>query len=399
MAGNFSITDASVQNLFKRQYKDKSLNTYNGKVPFLGRVKKSFDLVGLQREMEVPTGFQGGAGSGSLPQANRGIYVKPIISSKSIYCVAEIDRRTIKLSKSEGAFVDALKETVKKTVEKFNWNVSRMLWNTLDNGSLGTVSSVTDNGGGEYALVITDATWKLANWEIRDFVNIESGNTDLFEITGVANSTKTITVKRISSGQVPAANDKVYLQGSEGNDIQSFAAAVLATASTVHSVNVGYRWQGYQKDAASAGISSDLLNDGMLGVEEQSGVTPSAIYVGYTQLRKQLNSIEDAKYYPVPARAENLQGVVSFNALQFASTAGPVPILVDRFVDADKAFYVSEDNVELLHAPEMGWHEDEGFVFLRKAGADAYEARYGAYMDAYCPPPVHGVTKSLSITG
>lgn len=405
MASSFNITDASVQNLFKRQYKDKSLNTYNGKVPVLGLVKKSFDLVGLQREMEVPTGYQGGAGSGSLPTANRGIYVKPVVTSKSIYCVCEVDRRTIKLAKNEGAFVDSLKESVRKTVEKFNWNVSRMLFNTLANGSLGTIDSVTDNGGGEYAIVITSATWKLANWEIRDFVNIESGNTDLFEITAVAVSTRTITVKRISGSQVPAGSDVVFLQGSESNDITSFAATVAATTSTSYGVTVGYRWQApVQKTASSANISADLMNEGMLGVEEACGITPNLIVTSYIQLRKLLNSMEDQKFYSLTPsqlapRADNLKGVVSFPSVQFMSTAGPVSIVVDKFCDSDKMYFCNTDNMELLHAPDQGWFDDEGFVFLRKAGADAYEARYGAYMENYSPASVAGYLYSLSVAG
>lgn len=71
MASNFSITDTSVQNLFKRQYNAKSLNVYNGKVPYLGLVNKTHNMVGLQEERQVPTGYQGGAGSGTLPVANR----------------------------------------------------------------------------------------------------------------------------------------------------------------------------------------------------------------------------------------------------------------------------------------------------------------------------------------
>jgi len=139
MASSFKITDSSVQNLFKIQYKDKSLNTYNGKVPFLGRCEKTFDFVGLRREMEVPTGYQGGAGSGTLPSANRGIYEKPQLSRTKQYVVVEIDRETIKASKDEGAFVDGLREVVKKGVEKFNWNISRQIFNNLVNGSLGTI--------------------------------------------------------------------------------------------------------------------------------------------------------------------------------------------------------------------------------------------------------------------
>lgn len=405
MASNFNITDASVQNLFKRQYSGKSLNTYNGKVPLLGLVKKSFDLVGLQREMEAPTGFQGGAGSGNPPSPNRGIYVKPIVSAKEVYCTTEIDRKTIALAKSEGAFVDAMQETVRKTVEKFNWNMSRQLLNTLVNGSLGTIDSVSVvTAGSVWDVVITAATFKLANWEIRDFVNCGTGNTGKFEITAVTSSTRTIRLSKIDGSDTPTAADVVYLQGSEGNDVQSVAGAIAATTGTLWSVTVGYRWQSYQQSAASAGISSALLNKLMLGVEEQCGVTPNLILTSYIQLRKLMDSMEDQKFYGITStslapRADNLKGVVSFPAVQFMSTQGPVPIIVDRFCDSDKVYALNTDHVELLHAPKGGWFDDDGTVFMRKNQGKAYEATYGYYVDSYAPPAVAGYVHTLSTTG
>jgi len=403
MASNFNIQDASVQNLFKTKYNEKSLNTYNGKVPILGLVKKTHNLVGEKQERSIPTGYQGGAGSGTLPVANRGIYIKPQITSKSIYCVCEVDRRTIKLSKNEGAFVDGLKEPVKKTVEKFNWNASRMMLNDLVNGSLGTLESVSAVGGATYDIVITAATWKLANWEIRDFINIESGNTDLFEITAVTNASRTVRVVRITGSQVPEAADLAYLQGSEDNDIFSTARNIAATSGNLYGVPVGFRWQSpVQKDAEAAGVTSDLLNFLMLGVEESVGETPNLMLTSYTQLRKLLNSIEGDKYYNVTTlapRAKNLQGVISFSAIQFASTAGPVPIIVDRFVRPDGFYALNSEQIELAHAPDMGWANDEGFVFLRKAGSDAYEARYAAYMENYTPPTPAGYIYNLSVSG
>ena len=398
MASNFKITDSSVQNLFKIQYKDKSLNTYNGKVPFLGRCEKSYDFVGLRRELEVPTGYQGGAGSGSLPSANRGIYQKPIISRTKQYVVVEIDRETIKASKDEGAFVDGLREVVKKGVEKFNWNISRQIHNSLSNGSLGTINAggVTDNGGGLYDLVISSTTWKLANFEIRDFVNIASGNTDKFEITNVTPSTRTVRVQRISGSKVPVAADLIFLQGSENNDIQSLVGALTATSSTLYSVSVGYRWQASQTDASSAGISSDLLNQNALDIDASTGTSPNLGMCGHTQLRKMLAFMEDQKRYPLGPKAENLVGKVSFNAIEYYTVQGAIPVIVDRFADADKFFFVNDAHCSLYHAPDMGWMDDEGFVFLRKGDSDAYDARYGAYMQSYFPPTPHGVVYNLA---
>lgn len=396
MASNYNITDASVANNFKIKYDDKSLNTYNGKVATLARANKSFNFVGKQREMDVPTGFQGGAGSGSLPRANRGIYVKPVVTRKKQYCVCEVDRETIYAAKDEGAFVDSMAETVKKTVEKFNWNIQRQLQNSLVNGSLGTVETATLVSGVTWDLVITSATWKVANWEIRDFVNIESGNSDLFEITSVTPSSRTVRVVRQGGGQVPAVSDVVFLQGSENNDIQSLVGVLAATSSTLYGVDVGYRWQAAQVPANGAGISSALMDQTALTIDANTGLTPNLGICGHTQFRKMLALQEDNKRYPLGPKAENLVGKISFSAVEYYTVQGPIPVIVDRFCDDSIFEFVNDNYFDLLHAPGMGWMDDEGFVFVRKEDDDAYSARYGSYMNSYIPPSPHGYLYGLA---
>lgn len=397
MANSFKITDASVQNTFKIEYKDKSLNTYNGKVPLLGRVNKHWDFTGLRKEMMVPFGYQGGVGSGTLPRANRGIYEKPTLTRTKQYAVCEVDRETIKASSSEGAFVAAMKESVKKTVEKFNWNIQRQLHNSLTNGSLGTIESVVA-AAPVYTLVISAATWKLANFEVRDFVNIESGDDSLFEITSIVPATRTVVVSRISGSQIPVAADVVFLQGSEGNDIQSLVEVLMATSGTYYNIPIGYRWQSTQVDADQAGISADLLNEASLGVDSSCGLSPNLGMTGHTQFKKMLAFMEDQKQYPLGPKAENLVGKISFSAVEYYTVNGAIPVIVDRFCDADKFMLLEDNYIELHHAPDFGWFDDEGFVFLRKGDDDAYDARYGGYMNSYIPPTPQAIVHDLNIT-
>jgi len=43
------------------------------------------------------------------------------------------------------------------------------------------------------------------------------------------------------------------------------------------------------------------------------------------------------------------------------------------------------------------WFDDDGTVFLRKAGEDVYEARYGGYLQSYIVPSFHGVLTGLAV--
>lgn len=393
MASSFNISDSSVANLFKHQYEKISMDMYNGDMKTLGRIKKSYDCVGDQVERPIPLGFQGGAGSGSLPDANRGNYAKAIFSTKSVYAVCDVDRRTIKQSKDSGAFVDALKESVKRTVIKFNWNASRILYND-GTGALGTI----DSGGvsGSYSIVISAATWKLANWEIRDFVQFGT-STDKFEITAITPSSRTIAVTRLTGTYVPVAADVVYLQGSRNNDPQGLKGVCDATSSTLYSVNVQYRWQSSQVDASSAGITTDLMNQVMLDVEATSSEVPTDITTSFVQMRKLLNQVEDQKRYPMTGtEVKSRYGNFSFPGVQFMSTAGPVSIMTERFCEDDRMYFLNTDNIESCHAPDFGWCDDEGFVFLRKAGTDQYEARYAGYYETYIVPTLQGRIKNLA---
>lgn len=397
MAASFNVTDTSVANLFKHKYQKMSLDLYDGDFvnKTITQIKKSHDATGDQVERPVPLGFQGGAGSGSLPSANRGNYQKAIFTTKSVYTVCDVDRRTIKLSKDEGAFVDALKENVKRTVIKFNWNASRILYND-GTGALGTLTSASLVSGVTYDCIVTAATWKLANWEVRDFVNFGSTDDD-FEITAITPSTRTIRVVRLGGSTVPTAADIAYLQGSKDNDPEGLKGVVDANSGSKYSITIQYRWQApSQIAAASAGITVDLMNQAMLDIEAVTGEPPNAIVTSFVQMRKMMNQLEDQKRYIQTKEMKSRYGNYSVEGLQYMSTNGPITFYAERFCEDDRMYFLNTDHIESCHAPDMGWADDEGFVFLRKAGSDQYEARYAAYYQNYIPPVMHGGITGLA---
>ena len=137
--GNFNLTDQT--NLFKINYYKKSANMYNSANVLQGRIKKRYDFTGKQRFVSTPLSFSGGVGAGSLPVANAGDYGGAIITAKRVYARAEIEREAISASANNaGAFVQATRETVQKTVESYMRNGSRILFGD-GSGILGRVRS------------------------------------------------------------------------------------------------------------------------------------------------------------------------------------------------------------------------------------------------------------------
>jgi hypothetical protein len=404
----------STQNLtnkswvFKSVYKKICENVYNSHNVTEARIKKSYDFTGKEQLEAIPQSFAGGVGSGSLPTAGYDKGGQARITRKKLYAVCEIDREAIKAADGDkGSFVKFTKQPVEKAVESYNRNNARIFWNTLDNGQLGVgdgSTAVTGAGtdGDPYLVKMSATGWKEANWEEMDYVNCGT-ETTLLLVKKVVPSTRVIHFVGTSAAlaaavaAVGATSAKFYMQGSKDNDHTSFMAALTATSGTLYGLDVERRWQAsVQADASGAGLTTDMMNEDMLEILRKTGKSPDLIKTSFKQYRKLLNMLEDKKDYIVEPRAGELKGKISFKGLEFQSAAGAVPIFPERFVDDGYMVYMNTDFVERRHAPDFGWFDDDGTVFLRKSDADAYEARYGGYLENYVVPNFHGYRKGLA---
>jgi hypothetical protein len=390
----FNLTTAS--NLFKIKYGKLSENTYNSANVLLGRVKKDLNFTGKRMDIAVPTSFAGGVGSGSLPTANYAAVQDAVITSKKMYSVIQIDRESIKAaSNNEGAFVELTKFSVQKGVESWMRNMSRSLFSD-GTGALGTIAAGGVSGAGPWSCVISTASWKEANFEEKDYVNLTGALSAVFEVTSVDPATRTVILTAVSGSYTPVAGDVIYMQNSKDNDPSGLKGVLDATSGTQYGITVQRRWQaGSQVAAGGAGLTTDLMNQTMLEVQRKSGKVPNLIICSFTQYRKLLNVLEDQKQYIVEPRSPELVGKVSFRGVEFMSSAGPVGVFPERFCEDDRMYFLNDNFISLYHRPDFGWFDDDGSVFLRTSG-DAYEARYGGYLEAYIVPSFHGVISGLA---
>lgn len=395
----FDLTTAS--NLFKIKYGKLSDNTYNSANVILGRCKKDYSFTGKRMDVAVPTSFSGGVGSGSLPTPNSASYEDAQITAKKMYSVIQVDREALKASENdEGSFVRLTKHSVQKGVESWMRNMSRALFND----STGILGQFSGNASGTATApiitVLNTGTYgfKEANWEEKDYVNVNS-LTSVWEITAVDPSTRAVTLSRISGSDdltsIGAGTHSVYMQNSKNNDPEGIKGVLDATSSTKYAVTIARRWKAFQKAAGSAGLSTDLMNECMLGVEKQCGKAPNLIVTSYVQYRKLLNLLEDQKQYVIDPRAAELKGKVSFKGVEFMSSQGPVGVFCERWVEDDRMYFLNDNYITIYHRPGFGWFDDDGTVFLRGSG-DFYEARYGGYLECYIPPSFHGVLSGLA---
>jgi len=394
----FSLTNSSA--LFKTKFGKLSENAYNSANVMLGTIKKEYNFTGEDMKVAVPTFFAGGVGSGTLPTANPASASKATITAKSVYSVTEVQRQAIKASASdEGAFVEALKWNVQKSVEAFNRNASRILFGD-GTGALGTTTAAVATGTAvNPIIIISAASWVEGHWEENDYVNVDS-LTSVWRIDTVVPSTKTINLTRLSGSDdltAIATAKIVYMQNSKNNDPLGLKGVCDAVAGSLYGVTVGRRWQATQIAAGGSGIGEDILNELIISVQYKCGKTPKKIMTSYTQYRKILNFLEDHKVYNVDPRASELKGKISFSGIEYMSDAGPIGIFADRMCEDDRVYAVNTDFITAHHRPDFGWFDDDGTVFLRLATTDAYGARYGGYYENYIIPSFQGVVTGLAI--
>ena len=423
---NEQFSLASQQALFKINYYKKSANMYNSKNALQGRAKKRYDFTGKQRFVATPLSFSGGVGAGVLPKSNSGKYEGAVITSNRVYATCEIEREAIKASKDDkGAFVRATKETVKKTVESYMRNTSRILFgdgsSVLSRADGATNLSGTGTEVDPFVVVLSPTSWKEASWEERDYVQVVTGlaaypdntggaaeggqtETNLLEVLEVFPETRTVQLVGTSAiltgligAPVPVTTgfcmQKSY--GVEPKGLKTIFDAAIAGTGSLYSIPVQRRWKSYTLDAAGAGITPDMMNQVMLKVDKAAGMSPNMIMVGYEQYQNILALLEDQKVYNLPNR--NLKGHVGFEGVEYVANGTKIGIFLDRFADEDKVYFLNDNRIECHHRPGFGWFDDDGTVFLRLQNDDAYGARYGGYYENYIPPTGHGFLHNLAI--
>lgn len=422
----FNLTDQT--NLFKINYYKKTENMYNSENVLQGRIKKKYDFVGKQKFVSTPLSFSGGVGSGVLPKSNAGKYEGAVIIAKRVYATCEIEREAIYASKGDkGAFVQATKETVQKTVESYMRNNSRILFGD-GSGILGRGDAATNVTGlgttaSPYVVVISDASWLEANFEEKDYVQHVAGmaaypdntggaaeggqtETNLLEIVSVDVAAKSVSLVGTSAalaaltGVGPVlATSGLCMQKSyevEPQGLKGVRDVSAAGSGSLYNIPTQRRWKSIVQDAAGKGITADLINGLMLAVKKSSGKSPSMLMVGYEQYQNILALMEDQKVYNLPNK--NLKGHMGFEGLEWVGAGGKkIGIFIDRFAQEDTIYALNDSRIECHHRPGFGWFDDDGTVFLRLQNDDAYGARYGGYYENFIIPTGHGFLENLAV--
>lgn len=402
LASEYSYLNTLTDGLYKTNYGELYDEVFNVATPFWNEVPKSNNWTGKRMEFPVPTAYMGGVGSGSLPEWRPSQYGDVGFTSKKMYAVNRVDRESVMASLgNEGAFVKLMAEASKRTTQADVWNHNRAIFND-GTGKLGTIASssgVTDNGSGNYTIVISTATWKEANWEEGILINVGTGTTDKFLVKTVAPSTLSITIQRQAGGtKVPANSDAVFMQGSENNDIMGLKVLDL-TSTSAYGVTVSRKWQAGQIFNYGAGISPQLLNRIMLTVEKQCGRQPTMGVTSYKQYELLLNQMEDQKRYQMTqVSAKGVKAQISYKGIEFIGSQGTMNIFPDKFCEDDRFYALNPKYCKYFRRPNTGFVKEDigGQGYLRVVDEDQFELRHATYGEFFIALPFHGVVTGLT---
>ncbi len=399
--------------LFKQHYFQLADNVYSTFSNLYSLVQKSYNFRGNTGEHPVGVTFGGSVGSGSIPTARSRKYIKPVYTRKKVYGALDLDTETIQASVGDDAFLEATEEQTLGVIKSFNRNMARIFIND-GTGILGQFSGSQGGTAAVPTCTIIDAATDTygfvpAFFEVGDYVNVNS-DTSVFEVTAVVDSTKVVTLTRISGSldltAIGAGTHAIYMQNSRNNDP---TGALSMTSGTIHTVTAQRRWQlSSNIDANSAGISADYINQLVEEVDTEADEPPTVLGFSPTQYRRYLSLLEDQKRYPqmvtmkpspnerVNAKAMN-KANIGFPGIQYVSSQGVLPIMKNKMIRNQTVWALNTNQTEAAHAKQFGWFDQDGSVLHMKEGSDAYYARYGGFMEIKWNPMYMGRLNELAV--
>lgn len=404
----FSLTDLS--NLYRIAYGDFELDAAGwDHSELIGMIQKSSKFVGNRLEMAQLVDWGGGQSSGALPSSSTAYVNRPFITAKSVYATSVIDSQSMKAARRAGsnlgAFMDATELSILTLKRSFADQIARQFFGD-GTGSLGTIQTVTVNSPGNYTLVVTAGTWLEAPWMLNDLLNIDTG-TDLFLISNIDLTTRSITVVRQNGVQVPAIGQNIYKQKSRGNEMFGLKGVVDTTSGNLYGVPVGYRWGSKTLAAAGQTLSVKLMRQ--LDQEMRfwaRGDLPTDYIMSATQLRL-FEDGEDAKsiIYIQPEVSPERQAGSQVAAVKINGRT--VRIHWSPYCQEDRMYAINRNKVHMYIRPDTAEGSDPGgfiengdsiFFPLQVSGTplDSYGLFYATYAEFYINPTFSGAITGLA---
>ena len=406
-----AVNTTDFNDRFKERFVGRThLQYLSGSKVFM-RLKKSFSFQGLQENRAIKLSNGGSAALGNnVPETGSDDRDQMNIVVVEATSKAELKREAMKLGKTtEGAFSPVVEEEVKNAVDHMMHLLSVYLYGAGDGklytGNASNTNVAGDGTSGTPYVISTNGSGTSFNrfyFEEGSLVNINAETTEL-QISAVSPTSVSVigTSTRLAAltGAGPfTTTDFIYNQQSAGIALEGLDILTQTSGSTYGISHTKRRWKGKDVAAAGAAIGPELLNKLISETEEECGKTPNLLIMNPIQLRKLMDVYEDLKTIEINARDKALAKFqVGFSSMAYSSPNGLIPIISDKYCQKDRVYAINEEYIEIVHAPDWGWHDEDGGMWMRRDASLQYQARYGGLLQIVINPFFHGVITGLSV--
>lgn len=231
--------------------------------------------------------------------------------------------------------------------------------------------------------IFSGATKTVDSYRI-SYIDRVNNIVGLLTSIGVAIDTTTAIVKENIRDSAPS-------DGKEAMGLRGIVddSTDLTTFENIHAGN-SYEWRARRISAASANLTSDLLQRLIDDVEILSGEEPDMLIMHRRQRRKYLDLVVPQK------RFQDGKMDAGFSDLKFNGT---YELFLDKDCQTDTVYAVRKNKLRLfeLQAVQMGRY-DGSDSFLRKVGTDTYQGFWRHYFNWGTPlRRAHGKIVSLAV--
>ncbi|MBQ8431030.1 MAG: phage major capsid protein [Clostridia bacterium] len=372
------ISLSTAENALKDAYLEAVCNQLNTKTnPLYSKIKQSSaDVYGKAIIKMAPVGLNGGVGagseSGSLPIANGNSYAQFKTTLKNLYGRIQLTDKAIRASQNNaGAFVDLLNAEMEGLLTASKFNLGRMLYGD-GTGEVGTATNYTS---GSYSLTV-ESVKNIVEGMVVDIYKEDSLVKSGLRVTGVDRINKIVTFNVIPTGV--AEGDKLYVQGSKGNEITGLGA-IFGNSSTLYGLTrANNAWLTPYTSSNEQEVSDNIIQTAVDFLEENSGSNIDLISCGAGVKRAYI------QYLNIYRRNVDVVDIDGFKAI----SCNGVPMVSDRFVEDDTMYILDTSKFTLHQLCDWTWIEGEnGGVLHQDANSPTYSATLVKYADLICDQP------------
>ena len=352
--------------------------------PLLSKIKQSTaDVWGKEIRKLAPFGINGGIGAGTedgnLPKANGNNYVQFVSSLKNLYGTIEISDKAIRASENNaGAFVNLLNAEMEGLIKASNYNLSRMLYG---DGS-GTITTNFTHTAGSNVISTPDAKKFMEGMILSIYSTADEDykpGCDYVKVTKVDRLNNKVYFDKSFVTTLDSTEDCFVVQGSYQLEITGLGK-IFQQGGTLYGVNRNdHPWMNAYVKNEVGEISETKIQTAIDELEEVTGSVIDFITCS--------SGVKRAYQEHLSTFKRNVD-VMELNGGYKAISYGGIPLISDRFIDADTMYLLNTKEFTLHQLCDWQWLEgDDGKIIRQNIGKPTYTATLVKYADLICDKP------------